>query len=223
MRRLPSRGWSVVLALVAAAWAFFLLPPQQAEWSGADSPAWLRALDALPVYDGLRKALPATGSSDAYLVFGAAASVSFALIWFATGPVLAALGWSGRVLGALILAGAPVTLLSYLNHPADAPLHVFWGAEAFVLLAIGVWGIVVAFAAPRGRGIPIWERIVIGGTLAVVVGATVAFTYWPHGSLIGLGLEAAALARFAPRWGAPDARRVTPLARQQPAAPPEWN
>jgi hypothetical protein len=208
--------WSVVIALVAAAWAFFLLPPQQTAWSGADAPAWLRALDAMPVYQGLREALPATGSSDAYLVFGAAASVSFALLWFATGPVFAALGWSGRVLGALLLAAAPITLLSYLNHPADAPVHLLWGAEAFALLAIGLWGLVVAFAAPRGRDIPVWERILVGSTLAVIVVATIALGYWPHGSLVGLGLEAAVLAGFAPRWA------VEP-ARPRPAGPPEWN
>jgi hypothetical protein len=216
MRRHPARIWSVVIALIAAGWAFFLLPPQQAAWSGADSPAWLRALDAMPVYDGLRQTLPATGTSDAYLVFGAAASVSFVLLWLATGPVLAALGCSGRVLGALLLAAAPITLLSYLNHPADAPLHVLWGAELFALLAIGLWGLVVAFAAPRRRGIPIWERILVGSTLPVVVVATFALTYWPHGSLVGLGLEAAVLAGLAPRW-------APALARQRPPGPPEWN
>ena len=216
MRRLPSRGWSVVIALIAGAWAFFLLPPQQAAWSGAGSPAWLRSLDAMPIYDGLREALPATGTSDAYLVFGSAASASFVLLWFATGPVLAALGWSGRVLWALLLAAAPVTLLSYLNHPADAPLHALWGAEAFALIAIGLWGVVVAFSAPRRRGIPLWERILVGSTLAVIVLATLAFTYWPHGSLVGLGLEAVVLAGFAPRW-------AVASDRLRPAAPPEWN
>ena len=209
MRRHPARMWSVVIALVAAAWAFFLLPPQQAAWSGAGAPAWLRALDAMPVYQGLREALPATGSSDAYLVFGAASSVSFVLLWYATGPVFAALGRSGRVLGALVLAAAPITLLSYLNHPADAPVHLLWGAEAFALLAIGLWGVVVAFAAPRGRGIPVWERILVGSTLVVIVGATVALSYWPHGSIVGLGLESAVLAGLAPRWGDSSVRRRT--------------
>jgi len=31
------------------------------------------------------------------------------------------------------------------------------------------------------------------------VGSTVLFTYWPHGSLIGLGLAAAALAAWGDR------------------------
>lgn len=216
MRRHPARMWSVVIALIAAAWAFFLLPPQQSAWSGAGSPAWLRALDAMPVYEGLREALPATGSSDAYLVFGAAASVSFVLLWFATGPVFAALGWSGRVLGGLVLAAAPITLLSYLNHPADAPLHLLWGAELFALLAIGAWGLVVAAAAPRDRGIPLWERLLVGSTLLVIVFATVALSYWPHGSLVGLGSEAAVLAGLAPRW-------ADPSERQRPAASVEGN
>jgi hypothetical protein len=30
--------------------------------------------------------------------------------------------------------------------------------------------------------------------------ATFALTYWPHGSLVGLGLEFAVLAGLAPRW-----------------------
>ena len=72
------------------------------------------------------------------VVFGAAASVSFALAWFATGPAFAALGWSGRVLGWLVLAGAPITLLSYVGTPREAPLHLVWGSEGYVLILIGI-------------------------------------------------------------------------------------
>jgi hypothetical protein len=198
MRAHPSRPWAVAIALLAAAWAFFLLPPQQAAWSGADSPAWLAALDSQPVYDGIRLWLASMGLHDAYLVFGAAASVSFLLLWFATGPTLLALGWAGRVLSLLLLISTAVTLLSYLNHPTDAPLHLFWGAEAVALLAICLWAMFLALAAPRGVA-PVWERLVLAATLPIVVGATILFTYWPHGSLIGLGVEAAVLAAWAPR------------------------
>ncbi|MGW9166430.1 hypothetical protein [Agromyces sp. NPDC055658] len=203
MRRHPSRPWCVVAALAAAAWAFFLLPPQQAVWSGADSPDWLAALDDSAVYDALRSALASMGWGDFYLVFGAASALSFVLVWLATGPTFAALGWTGRVLGWLVLATAPITALSYANHPLDAPWHAIWGAELFALLAIGVWAIVVALA--NGRGAPLWERLLLAATLPIIVGSTVLLTYWPHGSLVGLGLVAAALAAWGERADDADA------------------
>ncbi|MFB9309638.1 TM2 domain-containing membrane protein YozV [Agromyces hippuratus] len=199
MRTRPTRPRAVTAALAAAVWAFFLLPPQQAVWSGVYIPPWLGALDGLPVYDAIRWWLHGAGLHDFYLVFGAAASVSFVLVWLATGPTLAALGWSGRVLGWLVLTGGVITLLSYLNHPADAPLHTIWGGELFVLAAIGVWAVVAAAVAPRGVGIPAWERWLLGATLPILVGATALLTYWPHGSLVGFALEAAVLAAWAPR------------------------
>ena len=198
MRAHPSRPWAVATALFAAAWAFILLPPQQGIWSGADSPPWLVAIDSQPVYDGIRLWLASLGLHDYYLVFGAAASVSFLLLWLATGPTFLALGWSGSVLGWLLLISAVVTFLSYLNHSTDAPFHVLWGAEAVALLAICLWAMIVALVTPRGAA-PVWERLVLAATLPIVVGATILFTYWPHGSLIGLGIEAAVLAAWAPR------------------------
>jgi hypothetical protein len=205
MRSRPGRPVGVLLALLAAAWAFLLLPPQVHAFAGAYAmPRWLFELNRLGAYDVVRGWLVANGQPDFYLVFGAAASASFVLIWLATRPVLDAVGWSGRVLGWLVFAGAPVTLLSYLNHAADAPLRGIWGAEAFVLIAIGLWAVVVAFAAPRDSGVPVWERLLLGATLPVLVIATAALAYYPHGTLVGLGLEAAALAA----WGA----RVAPEA-----------
>lgn len=201
MRSRPSRPVGVLLALLAAAWAFVLLPPQQHAFSGAYAmPRWQFELNRLAPYEAARDWLAANGQPDFYLVFGAAASASFLLIWLATGPVFATLGWSGRVLGWLVLAGAPVTLLSYLNHPGDAPLRALWGAEAFVLMAIGLWAVVVAFAAPRSGAAPApaWERVLLAFTMPVLVIATLGFGYYPHGSLVGLGLEAAVLAA----WGA---------------------
>ena len=56
-------------------------------------PGWLFALNRLSPYDSVREWLVANGQSDFYLVFGAAASASFLLIWIATGPAFAALGW----------------------------------------------------------------------------------------------------------------------------------
>lgn len=199
MRAHPSRPLAVVAALAAALWALFLLPPQQQAWSGVFAPRWLRVLDDLPVYDALRGWLHTLGQHDFYLVFGAASALSFVLIWWATGPTFAALGWSGRVLGWLVLLGAPVTALSYLNHPVDAPLHALWGGEAFALMLIGIWALVVAIAAPRRRGIPWWERVLLGLTLPIMIVATLALSYWPHGTLIGFGVEAAVIAAAAPR------------------------
>ena len=210
MRGYPSRPWAVASALIAAAWAFFLLPPQQAVWSGDGSPPWLVALDSQPVYDGIRLWLASMGLHDYYLVFGAAASVSFLLLWFATGPTFIALGWSGRVLGWLLLVASAFTVLSYLNSPTDAPLHLFWGAEGVGLLAICLWAMVVAIAAPRDVA-PVWERLVLAATLPIVVGATILLTYWPHGSLVGLGLEAAALAAWAPRADAEARAAAVPM------------
>ncbi len=92
-----------------------------------------------------------------------------------------------------------VTVLSYLNHPTDAPMHALWGAEGIALFAraSGRW---FAGAAPRAAGVPVWERALIGSTLAVMLLATSAFGYWPHGTLIGLAAEAAVLAAWAPRF-----------------------
>lgn len=204
MRTVPSRPTAVAAALAAALWAFFLLPPQQAVWSAAGGlPAWLAALDRLPVYDGIRLWLHSMGQTDLYLVFGAAVSISFVLLWFATGPAFAALGMPGRVLGLLLLLGAPITALSYLNHAADAPLHGLWGAEGFLLMAVGLWALVVAFATRRRTGLPRWERVLIGMTLPILVVSTFLFTYWPHGTLIGLGIEVSAIAAWGLRADAP--------------------
>ena len=149
MRAHPFSAWAVATALLAAAWAFFLCHPAGG-WSGADSPPWLAALDSQPVYDGIRLWLASMGLHDQYLVFGAAATASFLLLWFATGPTFVALGWSGRVLGWLLLISAVVTFLSYLNHSTDAPLRVLWGAEALALPAICLWAMIVGLVAPRG-------------------------------------------------------------------------
>jgi hypothetical protein len=189
----------VVAAVLGALWAFVLLPPQLTAWSGHGAPGWSNALDALPVYDGVRLTLAAAGVDDLYAVFGAAASVSFVLIWWATGPTFARLGWNGRVLGWLVLCSAPITALSYLNHPTDAPFHALWGSEGFALLLTGLWA-VFAGAAPRASGIPAWERVLVGSTLVVMVVATLGFGYWPHGTLIGFAAEAAVLAARAPRF-----------------------
>ncbi|MWB97019.1 hypothetical protein [Agromyces seonyuensis] len=200
MRNLPSRTWSVALALLAGLWSLVLLPLMHLEFSGSGMPGWATDVLDLAPYDAL---VTATADLDGYFLYGSLAAVSFALLWFATGPVLARLGWSGRVLGALLLAGAPVTVLSYVSWPEDAPLHPIWGAEGLLLIVIGAWGFIIAAVAPRER-VPLWERLVVGLTLVVAALATVLLGYWPHGTLVGLSVEFAALAAWAPRADAPD-------------------
>ena len=191
----PSRPWSIAFAGLAGLWALFLLPPQLMAWY--DAPPWAVALDGTALYRGVHQALAAIGLRDDYMVFGSAISLSFALLWFATGPVLTWLGWTGRVFSAILLLLAPLTLLSYLNHPETAPLHFLWGAEAFGLIALGVAGLVAAFS--RAPHVRVWERGVLAATLPIAVGSTVLFSYWPHGSVVGLAVQACVLAAFAPR------------------------
>jgi hypothetical protein len=97
----------------------------------------------------------------------------------------------------LILAGAPITALSYLNTPKDAPLHFLWGAEGFVLIAVGLAGIVAAVTA--GSRWRLWLRVVLGLTLPLLVAGTLATGYWPHGPLVVLGVEAIFVILAAPR------------------------
>lgn len=208
MRSRPRRPWAVVSTVAAGVWALFLLPPQVAVWSGAGAPGWLLRLDALAFYEGLRGALHGVGLTDDYLVFGAAATLSFALLWWGTGPALARLGWRGRLVSALLLVTGLLTLLSYLNHPSDAPLHFLWGAEAFGLIAVGVVGAIAAFA-PRRTRIPIWERILLALTLPIEFAATALLSYYPHGTLVGLAVVGTVLAGYAPR--AAEVSPVTPL------------
>ena len=157
MRSHPRRPVAVVAAIIAALWAFVLLPPQLSVWSGAGAPAWSNALDALPVYDGLRLSLASAGVDDLYAVFGAAASMSFVLTWWATGPTFARLGWNGRVLGWLVLciAKALESPRSWRWPAAFALVVTTCGSlngssVFFVVLAAVLW---VPFAV-RGPGPP---------------------------------------------------------------------
>lgn len=185
--------------MLSVLWALFVLPPQVLEWSGRGGAAdWVVAMYDGLGYRGLVRQLRLAGLDDVYLIFGAAIVPSIVLVWWATRPALRALGWSGRALSWGWLAFAPFVALSYLNHPADAPLHLLWGAEAFVLLALFAWSIVVAIIAPRGAGIPLWVRVLVGGTALFGVGGTLLAGYWPHGTMLGIGALAIALALWRP-------------------------
>ncbi|MDW4574082.1 hypothetical protein R8Z57_14980 [Microbacterium sp. M3] len=183
-----SRPWRAVVAGLGGLWALVILP----------FPAWAFGLSSYNwvfhyrVYFWAREAV-----HDPYIVFGALAAVSFLLIGLALLPDLRRAGWGGAVMAWLIIAGAPVTALSYVNTPKQAPLHFLWGAEAFVLIAVGLAGILAAVTA--GRRWPLWIRIVLGLTLPLLVAGTLATGYWPHGPLVVLGIEAIAIILAAPR------------------------
>ena len=132
-----------------------------------------------------------------YVVFGALASVSFLTIGIALLPDLRRARWGGAVMAGLIIVGAPLTALSYLNASERAPLHFVWGWEFLVLVAVGVSGVVAAVSA--GRRWAIGVRILLGMTLVILAAGTLALGYWPHGSLVFLAVEAIAIIAAAPR------------------------
>ena len=132
-----------------------------------------------------------------YVVFGALASLSFLAMGIALLPDLRRARWGGAVMVWLIIVGAPVTALSYLNASERAPLHFVWGWEFLVLVAVGVSG--VAAAATAGRQWAIGVRILLAMTLVVLAVGTLALGYWPHGSLVFLAVEAIAIIAAAPR------------------------
>ena len=196
MRAHPDRAWSIVFAGLAGAWALFLLPPQLLAWY--DPPEWAIALDHSAFYRGVHEFVAGLGLRDDYLVFGSAISVSMVLLWWSTGPVLRWLGWSGHLFSAILLLLAPLAFLSYLNHAGSAPLRPLWGSEGLALMVLGVAGIVTAVftRAPRVRT---WQRVLLAATLPIEIAFTLLLAYWPHGTVVGLALQACVLAAFAPR------------------------
>jgi hypothetical protein len=182
-----SRPWRAALAGAGGLWALAILPLPATEFG---VPLWTWVF-RYRVYFWAREAV-----HDPYIVFGALAALSFLAIGLALLPDLRRAGWGGALMAWLVIAGAPVTALSYLNTPTEAPLHFLWGAEAFVLIAVGLAGILAAVTA--GWRWPLWVRIVLGLTLPLLVGGTLATGYWPHGSLAVLGTEAIAIILAAP-------------------------
>lgn len=196
MRAHPSRSWSVVFAGLAGVWALFLLPPQLLAWY--DAPAWAIALDRSAFYRGVHQFVAGLSLHDDYLVFGSAISLSMVLLWWSTGPVMAWLGWTGRLFSAILLLLAPLTFLSYLNHADSSPLRFLWGSEGLCLIVLGLAGILAA-AVTRAPLVRAWQRVLLAATLLIEVAFTVLLAYWPHGTVVGLALQACVLAAFAPR------------------------
>lgn len=183
-----SRPGRAVLAGLGALWALAILPFPATEF-GVPLWTWVFRYRA---YFWAREAV-----HDPYIVFGALAALSFLAIGLALLPDLRRAGWGGAVMAWLVIAGAPITALSYLNTPTEAPLHFLWGAEAFVLVAVGIAGALAAVTA--GSRWRLGVRIVLGLTLPLLVAGTLATGYWPHGPLVVLGMEAIAIIIAAPR------------------------
>ena len=197
-----SRSWRAVLAGLGGLWALVILPFPATEF-GVPLWDWVFHYRA---YFWAREAV-----HDPYIVFGALAALSFLAIGLALLPDLRRAGWGGAVMAWLVIAGAPVTALSYLNTPTEAPLHFLWGAEAFVLIAVGLAGILAAVTA--GSRWRLWVRIVLGTTLPLLVAGTLVTGYWPHGPLVLLGVEAIAVILAAP--SAADSAETAPRPRSE--------
>ncbi|MEN8707183.1 MAG: hypothetical protein ABF306_13700 [Nocardioides marinisabuli] len=174
--------------MTGAGWALFLLPPQLVAWDGQDAPTWALSADSLPVY-GLVRELDGAGGLELY----AWAGVLLVPAWLLIGWPLLGYGRLPGLVGVLFLLGAPVSVTSYLAEGAPDPWHSLWGAEIFVLLAIPLAAIPAAISA-RSRHFPPWWWALLACTLLVAVTSTAAFGYFPHGTLIGLGVEVGALA-----------------------------
>ena len=181
----------MLLAGLGGLWAAVTLPLTATAWG---STQWVWVFH-FPVYVSARQ-----WAGHPYVVFGALASLSFLAIGVALLPDLRRAKWGGLVMAWLVIAGAPITAISYLNSRETAPLHFVWGWEFFVLVAVGASGVAASITAgPRWRpGV----RIVLGMTLIVLLVGTLALGYWPHGSLVILAIEAIAVIGAAPRDGA---------------------
>ncbi|MET1044576.1 MAG: hypothetical protein ABWX59_10745 [Microbacteriaceae bacterium] len=191
-----SGRWPFALAGVAAsAWAFFLLPPQLQTWStDAGMPPWLRELASLPVYDGLRDAADAVGLTDHYALFGAAVAPSFVLLAIALRPATRTLGILGALLHWVTLLTALIVVISYVTHALPAPWNGLWGAEALGLALMGLLALACGVVAVLRRASPVWPSVMLTLLLPVTVASTVLFGYWPHGSLVLMGIWLAIIA-----------------------------
>jgi hypothetical protein len=183
-----SKPWRMLLAGCGGLWAGLTLPLTATAFGSSQ---WVWVFDH-PAYVAARQ-----WASNPYEVFGALAAFAFLAIGIALYPDLRRAGWAGSVMAWLIIVGAPITALSYMNASERAPLHFIWGGEFFVLVAIGLSGIGAALTA--GRRWRIGLRILIGMTLVVLALGTAVFGYWPHGSLVFLAVEAIVIIAAAPR------------------------
>ena len=182
------------MALAGAAWSAFLLPPQVVAWDGENAPRWTQRFAYAAPYDGIRRLAADLSIGDQYALFGSLVAPSFLLIGTALLLSLGATSRWTRLTALLTILGMPIALLSYLSHDADAPWRYFWGAEIPLLLAIGLCAVPAGIMAYRHCRLRGWRAALLSSTILVLVGSTALFTYFPHGSLVGYGVEVALLA-----------------------------
>jgi hypothetical protein len=186
------------MAAAGAAWAAFLLPPQLVAWDGGNAPNWAQRFAYAAPYDGIRSLAADVGIGDEYALFGSLVAPSFLLIGTALLLSLGATSRWTRLTAILTILGMPISVLSYIGHDADAPWRYFWGAEIPLLLAIGLCAVPAGIMAYRHRNLRGWRAALLASTTLVLIGSTALFTYFPHGSLVGYGVEVALLAMRPP-------------------------
>lgn len=180
-----------LLAALGAVWAAFLLPPQLVDWDKGGAPGWARSIAASPVYgwwNGLGESL----GIEPYVWTGVWVAPTYFLIAYALWPVASRAGAWGKALVWATVAGGVSTMISYPAGGWPEPWNALWGVEAVFLLAMAVIGLIAGvIAIRRGTGTVGW---MLAGAPLVIVASTILFTYYPHGTLIGLGLHVAVLA-----------------------------
>jgi hypothetical protein len=195
----PARpGAFAVLALLGSAWAAFLLPPQLAAWDGTGAALWVQRLEGAAPYDALRSAAAPLGVDD-YSLFGMLVAPSFLAVGVALLAAVRGLGPWATATAWLTVLGAPAALLSYGGYAVGEPWDVAWGVEIWVLLGIGVCGTVAGIQAAARRRAARWWCALLAATLVVIVLSSVAFAYFPHGTLVGHGVQVAVLVAAAHR------------------------
>jgi hypothetical protein len=187
-----------VLAVSGATWSAACLPPVVVAWDGSGAPAWARQLQDAAPYEWIRSIARSVGARDDYEVFGVLVAPAFVLIGLALLPRARAAGRWTALLAWLTLLGAPVVCLSYIGHALPEPWHEMWGWEIPLLTAMAICGVIAGVLAYRPHRLPLWWAGLLACTIGVLAGSTVLFTYFPHGSLIGYGVEVAILALGAP-------------------------
>ena len=192
------RAQDAVLACLGAAWSAFLLPPVVVAWDGAGAPDWAHQFAEAAPYEWVRSAAVIAESPGDYETFGV------------------------LVAPALLLIGSGTSAPSAGRRPLDRPAGLVDAARRTGGAELRGPRSTRALAQDVGLGDPtphchgdLWRRrgsgrlsvppaaAVVGGAThrhhRILVGSTVLFTYFPHGSLIGYGLEVAVLALAEPR------------------------
>ncbi|HEY5981012.1 MAG TPA: hypothetical protein VIT41_15415 [Microlunatus sp.] len=190
----PASWSNVVLAGVGAAWSAFLLPPQLLTWSGSGAPDWADRLAGASPYRAIRRVAATQGVFDDYALFGSLVAPSFLVIGLALWRALGSTGRWTRIMAIVTMLGTPIVILSYTGHAATGLWRSFWGTEIFVLLAIGLCAIPASILAYQHGRLAGWRFGLLISTLLVLITSTVLLTYWPHGTLVGYGIEVALLA-----------------------------